>query len=212
MTVNQLHGKKFEDFIKACGLFPGASDSSRTTIADFDIEAKFDRTRNLPTSVKSTGNDTVALADARRFFSIDQDFRMIVGRYEQIDNRKIFAQIYEFILTTATLNALRGTLDLTMVASFHVGIGLGQFPRGSHIEARMWAMQRKIELAPNSSLIVLNPKIDSKSQRRLQCSVRLADLIVASEKHSEFELHTDAIGDFVLPVIQNSARREFTSS
>lgn len=211
MSVNQLHGKKFEDFIKACGLFPGASDSGRTIIADFDIEARFDRVRHLPTSVKSTGNDTVTLADARRFFSINQDFRMIVGAYEQIEKQKKFAQIHEFILTYAGLEMLRGTLDVAAVTSFHSDIGLGQFPRGSHVEARAWAVGRKAELASHSTRIILNPKIDSKSQRRLQCSVRLGDLIVAGETYGEYKLHTDAIGDFALPVIQNSARREFRS-
>lgn len=68
MTNNQLHGKRFEDFIKGCGLFPGSSDSGRSVTAGFDIEAKFDKIRGLPTSVKSSGSDGIGLSDARRFF------------------------------------------------------------------------------------------------------------------------------------------------
>lgn len=208
MTSNQLHGKKFEDFIKACGMFPGASDAARSATADFDIEAHFDRKLGLPTSIKASGNDTIALSDARRFFGIDEDFRMIVGRYQQEGERKVFAQIHEFILGRKALGALRGQLGLAIVTAFHDGLLIDKFPRGKHKEAREWAAERKRELSGLNSLIILNPKIGANGQRRLQCSVHMRDLAEFCGADGAYIIHDKAIGDFVLPVIQNSERRK----
>lgn len=212
MSRNQLHGKKFEDFIKGCGLFPGSSDSGRGVTAGFDIEAKFDRERGLPTSVKTTGNDTIALSDARRFFEIDRDFRMLVGKYHQQGTQKVFAEIHEFIASTDVLNAVRGDLDMATVTAFHEGLLIGKFSKGEHVAAREWARHRKTELSGVKTDIILNPKIDSKTQRRLQCSIRIDDLARAAQAHGKYIIHTDAIGDFALPIIQNSARRTFQES
>ena len=99
MTKNQLHGKKFEDFIKGCGRFPGASDAERSVTASFDIEGRFDRELGLPTSIKATGNKGVGLSDARRFWSLNKPFRMIVGAYRQEVDQKVFSQVHEFILS-----------------------------------------------------------------------------------------------------------------
>ena len=211
MSRNQLHGKKFEDFIKACGLFPGASDSARSVNAGFDIEAGFDRELGLPTSIKTSGNDIVALSDARRFFALEVPFRMIVGRYDQIDKQKLFARIHEFILTPNELDALRGEVTIDQVKQFHDGLSLNHFPRGEHQPARAWAGARQAELASLKTSIVLNPKIDSKAQRRLQCSVPIRALIDVCSSAGGYRLHERSIGDFALPVIQNSARREFRS-
>lgn len=169
----QAHGKRFEDFVKACGLFPGSSDQGRSPTSDFDIEAKFDRRLGLATSVKSTGSEIVTLADARRFFAIAEPFRMIVGRYWQVDDTKEFREIHEFILTEASLTKVRGELNHAQITDFHNGLLLGSFPAGEHVAARAWAQERKRELAPVIGSVVLNPKIDSKRQRRLQCSVSL---------------------------------------
>lgn len=212
MTNNQLHGKKFEDFIKACGLFPGAADSGRSATATFDIEARFDKILGLPTSIKVSGNNGVALSDARRFFGINEAFRMIVGRYKQAEKQKIFAQIHEFIVTPQMMENLRGELNLSIVTKFHEGLLLGKFPNGQHKAARAWARDQKQALAHLNTQIILNPKIDSKSQRRLQCSVHLDHLIAACTEHGVYTLHAEAIGDFALPIIQNSKKRIFHPS
>lgn len=212
MTNNQLHGKKFEDFIKACGLFPGASDAARTATAGFDIEARFDRVLGLPTSIKASGGDTVALSDARRFFALDEDFRMIVGRYEQVDDQKVFANIHEFVLRRSELSELIGDLDFGAVEALHLGLLLDKFPKGAHQAAREWAQQQKRQLSGRRTSIVLNPKIDAKSQRRLQCSIHLRDLKAVCTNTGSYTLHDTSIGGWALPVIQNSKRRTFTSA
>ena len=45
------------------------------------------------------------------------------------------------------------------------------FPVGEHLEARAYAKNWKKENKGKTGLLTINPKIDSKSQRRVQCSI-----------------------------------------
>lgn len=209
MTNNQLHGKTFEDQIKGCGLFPGASDQSRSITAGIDIEGRFDREKGLPTSIKTSGSRTITLSDARRFWAINYEFRMLVGIYEQVDGQKHFGVIHEFLLRPASLSELRGSVAAAEVERLHYGIGLAEFCTGEHFEARSWIAQELANLGSNQSRIVLNPKIDSKEQRRLQCSVSLGDLISATQPYGGHVAHTEHIGSLLLPIRLLSSRREF---
>jgi hypothetical protein len=209
MTRNQLHGKKFEDLIKACGLFSGSADGGRSVIAKFDIEAKFDKRQGLPTSIKSTGSDIVGLSDARRFWGLSEAHRMIVGRYRQEDGVKIFAEVHELVIDAQLLEALRGDISFADVEAFHNGLSLSAFPKGQHDEARAWAQTQKEDYATRNCAITLNPKIDSKSQRRLQCSVSLTKLIERCSDQGQHDIYVNSIGDFRLPLELNSSAREF---
>jgi isochorismate synthase EntC len=210
MTRNQLHGKKFEDWIKACGRFPGSADAARSQTAPFDIEARFDREFGLPTSIKATGNRTIGLSDARGFWGIDQTIRMIVGTYRQAADRKTFFAIHEFILTAEALRNLRGHLSVVEVAELHQGISTNQFAAGDYKAARLWAKSQKKSLSHRMGKVVLNPKIDSKSQRRFQCSVSLTALIEQTTPTEAYCCHTERMGEFALPVDLFSTRREFS--
>ncbi len=137
---------------------------------------------------------------------------MLVGQYKQAQGTKIFASVHEFMVTKKVLTILRGELTSMQIADFHNGLLLSNFPQGAHVDARKWAKLQKTLLSNIPSKIILNPKIDSKTQRRLQCSVRLTDLIDACKKTSEYTLHTQSIGNFVLPIIQNSKPRFAHSS
>jgi hypothetical protein len=209
MTNNQLHGKTFEDQIKGCGMFAGAADQSRSVTAGIDIEARFDRVMALPTSIKTSGSRTITLSDARRFWAINFDFRMLVGIYEQIDRQKHFGIIHEFFLTPETLSELRGSVMAAEIERLHFGIGLAAFPAGQHIKAREWMAQELAAMAASQSRIVLNPKIDSKEQRRLQCSVSLGELINVTQAYGNHIVHTEHIGSLLLPIRLLSSRRQF---
>lgn len=209
MTNNQLHGKTFEDQIKGCGLFPGAADQSRSVTTGMDIEARFDRERGLPTSIKTSGSRTITLSDARRFWSIDQSFRMLVGIYAQINREKRFDVVHEFLLTPQVLSDLRGSVTLDDVERLHFGIGLSAFPDGQHFEARTWIAQELKSVDLGNTAIILNPKIDSKGQRRLQCSVSLSTLINMTSIDKNHVAHTEHIGSLLLPIRLLSDRREF---
>ena len=209
MTKNQQHGKRFEDIVKGSSFFRGASDSARSSTASFDVEAKFDRTLGIPTSIKSGKGRGVALSDARRFWAINQEFRLLFGRYRQKGDEKEFYEIHEFILSPTALANLRGALTAPQIGAFHTGLSLTNFPRGKHPEARAWARQEKSKLKQYVTCIALNPKIDSKGQRRLQCSVPVQSLIDVTNSGTTYFKHTDSFGDIKLPITLISSSREF---
>lgn len=169
----QGHGKVFENIIKAAF---DASDCKRNPNARFDIESKFDKCGKLNTSIKTSKNNIICMADARRVFSITTNFRLIVLQYEQCENEKIPKVLYEFLPTTEEWADIKGDLPYKEVEDFHEKIK--KFKNGTHEEAREYSKKIKNELLKKyTTSLMLNPKIDSKEQRRLQASINLDTLI-----------------------------------
>lgn len=124
----------------------------------------------VPISIKFTKYGTaVDLGDAVRQFSVDEKFMIIIGYWKQEGDRKRIVNIVAPVLTPeqwhkmfepiteADIKKLDGTVknrDLT--------------PR----EASLAASKIKHEEPFTKALMTMNPKIDSKKQRRLQCSLR----------------------------------------
>lgn len=170
MSINQLHGKTVEDHLKSA--FPGSADHERKPNDSWDIEKIFDDIDGLPTSIKTTKTNIVCLADARKFVNIIEPYRILIGRYKQINDVKHLYQIEEYLVTIDEHKKLLGDLLPVEVEIFHNS--LLKYKLGEHKEARIFAKSMKKSL-PNS-IIQLNPKIDSKKQRRLQCSIKIEDL------------------------------------
>lgn len=210
---SQRHGKQIEDILKAM-LFPGSADAARPATAGFDIESKFDKKFGLATSIKAAkGSRGVMLADARAFWQIKGPFRLLVGGWVQRDDEiKEFYEIHEFIIQQAMLDELRGNATFSQIKSLHEGLGLKNFPQGQHAEARKWAQAQK-KLLPTRP-VVLNPKIDSKAQRRLQCSVNLPKLVSVVQKYPPLfpglpnhAIYTKKFRDLILPQLIGSPPR-----
>lgn len=218
MSENQRHGKSFEGIVKSCTLFSErATDRERPSNSPFDIYGEDDLIKKFPTSVKSASYNNsgtiVGLSDARFFFNSFENapYRIMVGVYKQIDEFKEFFKIYEFIVSeTSKRDIFFGKVDFKTVESLHYGIGLEKFPKGKHSEARIWVKEQLSKIKDGLGIIKLNPKIDSKSQRRLQCSVKLSDLI--SILNENLETHTSCIGDISLPIKLKSPIRQFRSN
>lgn len=189
---SQFHGEAFESIIKSA--YPGSSNFKRGPTDLFDIESKFDKILGFPTSIKTSKNKTIGLSDARRIFTINEPFRLLLLRYIQKGNYKNPYELHEFIISLDKLNELRGNLPLTQVDFFHNQ--LKSFVLGEHVAARKFSKDYKKYLLDNySSAISLNPKIDSKNQRRLQCSISLNDLsnIIEPENHKIYLANSNLI-------------------
>lgn len=204
MSSNQLHGKRFEDILKAT--FPGSSDESRFVNSAWDIESKFDDD-NLPISIKSkkfSSSITIEMADARRFFNNNEEFKLIISLYKQDGDIKSFYEVYQFTIRKKDLKKLKGSLKSCEVNDFHNE--LKQYPPGAHHECRQYAKSRKSSIDSHGSFVKLNPKIDSKAQRRLQCSITLSDLLSTIPK-KQTTVFKDSFRGLVLPVRMISEKR-----
>lgn len=219
MSHNQKHGLTVEAIISKALRVPVASNPT----SPFDIMPD-----NLGPgeagSIKSVKTKTpVCLADARRMFnwvsnvkkesscSVDPTLRIICVEYAQEGPVKHIFKVIELILKDdeETHKLFWGDLTLADINEFHDSLGLQNFPKGDHEAARKFAKAKKKELARRGGIIDLNPKIDSKSQRRLQCSLKLMNPeILESLKNKGLvtEYH-QRYGEIELPIPLNSTAR-----
>lgn len=194
------HGITFENIVKAT-----YSNYKSKSIWDIEFEDK-----QLPISIKSKkmySTMNIEMADARRLFSINNDFRLIVGFYNQIKDKKVIVEITEYLITNNTLQKLKGDLDYTNISEFHDAIC--NFKKGEHLEARNFANEY-VTIIKNDLItsINLHPKIDLYSQRRLQCSISKKVLDEKFEK----AVYRNRFKELSLPiVIEKSPPRTFAS-
>jgi len=220
MSKNQLHGKTFEgEVIKRCFGVPEEQVQSFKSTAVFDIPfgvVTCQHPTGEPVSIKTAAVKaarnaaTVCLSDARRVWTWDRPLILVVGLYEQVDGKKVFHTVYEFHFCLNQSERLRlyGTLSYQEVANFHET--LGTFGAGRHAAARVWAKNQKKLLETRCGVIQLNAKIDSKTQRRLQCSAPLPGLVASCEKTLCYS--QESTGDYrglSLPYAVASSSREF---
>ncbi len=130
------------------------------------VPAHFQR---LPVSIKASKfGSPIGFGDALRQFSIEEDFLLIVGFWKQMGNTKrivateaakVSVEQWQKLWSPITIRELR-RLD-AIIKNVNEG----------YQETRRKAREMKKQEPCRSAKIVLNPKIDSKSQRRLQCSL-----------------------------------------
>jgi len=125
----------------------------------------------LPVSIKTCGwGGPVNLSDAIRQMTIDEDFVMIVGFWDQVSaGEKNFTAIRAARFKVADWKRLWRSYDLDSVLSLDRAIkNMDISSDKAHEIADNWKTKNK----PKDDLCLrINPKIDSKKQRRIQCSL-----------------------------------------
>ncbi len=126
--------------------------------------------RNLPVSIKTAKwGSPIGLGDAIRQRNINESFVMIAGFWRQrTPQEKWFEEIGVVKFHPEFWNSLWGAISLATLQELDSKI---KDLRLHYSNARKVAKQWKSRYAKSSSKIVINPKIDSKKQRRIQCSL-----------------------------------------
>lgn len=216
--TSQSHGNLFQNIIKGDEWYSGASNHKRLENASFDIEGKFDRRLGLPTQVKISGTNTFPLADARRFYEIDEPYRNVLGHWVQDRDIKRVMVVSEFIMHGIMMEILRGRTTHAEVSDCHEAIRA--LPEG-HTQAERDRIDRRIAaMHRRTPLLTFNPKINEGNQR-LQVSVNLTVLgrmarIESRYKCSKGQLHpnrqifTQSYGKRIrLPLLIQSGMRSY---
>lgn len=164
----QQHGLVFEEWVRD-NFFEGYKPPGYTQ--KWDIPAAINRNHGgLPVNPKAIKyRSSVDLGDALRQFDIDEPFILIIGYWVQEEDRKRMVNIVAPVITPATMRQLWGDItreDLVRLDTLIKDRSL------DYREVRKQAQAMKKSPPFNTSIITLNPKIDSKGQRRLQCSLR----------------------------------------
>ena len=173
----QAHGLVFERWVRET-FFPSYSPENYTGKWDVPGAANHlaDPTlAGLPVNPKATKlGGPVGLGDALRQFDIEEPFILVLGFWEQsADDEKRFVQILAPRVEPAAWRALWGPVtraDLERLDALVKDRSL------SPVEARLRAQEMKKQPPFSGAVFVLNPKIDARGQRRLQCSLRYADV------------------------------------
>ena len=168
----QQHGLVFETWVRDT-FFDGYRPASYTQ--KWDIPAAVNRLHGgVPVNPKAAKYGTpVDLGDALRQIAIDEPFILVIGYWRQEGDAKRFVNLVAPRIEPAVWKKLFGPVTLADVRHLDAVI-----KDNSLTPAAARAAALKIKNAPpfTESVIVFNPKIDSKSQRRLQCSLRFADV------------------------------------
>ena len=174
MAEVQKHGFSFEKWVRNT-FFDGYEG---TYMQKWDIPANQERYplipesfRNKPVSVKTAKyGSPIGLGDIIRQRNISVPFVMIAGFWRQrTKEEKWFEEIEAVLFTPASWNALWGDLSIDKIRPTDSEIkDLGLHYTEAREVAKSWK-QRVV--VPSHSTIVVNPKIDSKGQRRIQCSL-----------------------------------------
>ena len=168
---SQQHGFTWENEIKS-NVFCLPTEKNNTDKYDIPCEKnKFNLNENI--SIKVTGGSGIDCADILRFYSYDFDKEntIVVIEYKQNKHNKRIQTIYEIKYTREMHQKLFGTIslqELTGYVSYIKQIEKGTCP----IETTTFYKKEKKRLQMIHGMkINISPKVDSKTQRRVQCSI-----------------------------------------
>jgi hypothetical protein len=168
----QKHGLVFEEWIRDT-FFDGYAPSSYTQ--KWDIPAAANKLHgSVPVNPKAAKERTpVDLGDALRQYDIAEPFILVIGYWRQDGERKRFVNIVAPRIEPDAWRKLWGPVTRADLERLDAVIKDRSL---DYTEARKRAQAIKNAHPFTGSVIVVNPKIDSKTQRRLQCSLRFEDV------------------------------------
>jgi hypothetical protein len=165
MPATQSHGFTWEHAIRSSVYLLNAVAESYT--AKHDIPAamnRFDKALNV--SIKTTGASTVDMGDAIRIYENTDPVLLTVIRYIQADDKKRIVTITEIRMPPREI--LFGSVTREQI--FELDRMVKAVPKGRaptlEEKAPIYAKVKEMRVGA----LIFNPKMDSKSQRRLQCS------------------------------------------
>ncbi len=180
VTEVQAHGNVFEDII--IREFTGMSKNEYDKLKPNGYTSTFDLVKGIITksnySIKTTGKMTVECADILKRME-EKEYKLIVGCYNQKGENKIFHTQYEFFITSDDDTKLWGDMtyeQIVQFVNFVRAIPPGKEGQKNTLKERNIL---KEQIQCKNSLMKINPKVDSKNQRRVQCSFKLKEMLLS---------------------------------
>jgi len=206
-TQSQSHGLFWDSEIrqKVFGLPECKNDTKK-----FDIcceENTLNSNENI--SIKTSGNNNIDCGDILRFYDRDIfNITMIVVRYKQNANDKAISEIIELNYNEEFRDILFGTVTREILEEYVKvvkAISIGKVSK--EIKNEYIKMKNEIQKKYNMK-INISPKVDSKKQRRVQCSIPKIDNVF--HDHPQFILSRTneniVRGINITPIIKSTRR------
>lgn len=213
MAANQNHGEIWEDLVvqNITGLPKKEYDQTKPNgyTSKWDIDKPYDLM-----SIKTTGGDGVGMGDIERFYdSIDpttqtEPWTLGVAVYEQIDDTyKEFQKVYEFDIDPVNHQAIFTSIPKQEITKFAEYVRT--IPEGKSAQManrKLWKEKRTALFEQyGKKLANIDAKIDSRTQRRTQCSVKISDLLSSGIPYT---IYNESYKDITLPLRIESPRRK----
>ena len=168
-TERQAHGFIFQNWV--IGKFLNMAYTTK-----WDIPAKVNSLTHKSISIKiAKWKSSVYLGDALRQFNIDEDFEMLIAFYVNNRDKKKIINMQLINISLNKWKELWGNMSREKLIELNnlIKSSKGRGLIGKELdEFRKLIQDNKKELLKNyNGKITLHPKIDSKTQRRLQCTI-----------------------------------------
>jgi hypothetical protein len=213
----QNHGVLFEDSVIRA--ITGLSKDEYQNKLENAYTASMDVVKGIESeadySIKvSKDGKSIGCGDLLRFMrhSRDGEFTMVVGAWRQISPTvKRYNTIYEFNITPADYTKLWAGITEEVIQPFVDYVRSIEPGKSAQLANRkLWKERRQaIYDAHGRGLCAIDAKIDSKNQRRVQCSIKIDKLIDSGIAYSKYETEYKGIK---LPYEQDSSPRQFTQT
>jgi len=191
MAEVQSHGNDFEDFIitELTGKTKKEYDSLKGKdgyTSAMDIVKGLYYYKNI--SIKTAKGNKVDCGDILRRMK-EKEYEIIVGQYRQDGGNKVIHTQYTFKIKPEDYNKLWGNMKYELVEEFDQYVK--SIPSGR--EAQQSTKEERTRLKNNitckDALMVIHPKVDSKSQRRVQCSFKIDQMIDSGVEYTKKDIN-----------------------
>lgn len=211
MTESQNHGVLFEDEVikKITGFKKEEYEKflDKAYTASMDIHKGIHSEENFSIKVKGL-KGRINCGDIENFYNhcLHNEFFMVLGLWKQVQNIKRYDQIYEIKFEPKNFHKIWGTIPLQDILDFKKYVtSIPKGPAGQSANRTLWRQKRNAILANSSGhIITIDAKIDSGSQRRVQCTLKLDQL---TQLGFPYTVYTTSYRGIPLPYEQESPPR-----
>ena len=180
----QAHGNHFEDLkIKE---LTGFSKDEYDSMKDNGYTSSMDIVKGLHSdrdvSIKTAKGRKVDCGDILRRRS-ETEYDIIIGVWDQVGDRKIFHTEYTFHIKPEHETLLWGRMSYEKLREFNEYIKSIPEGRTAQQETKVERQVLKTITEDADAQMKIHPKVDSKKQRRVQCSFNIDKLIRAGVEY-----------------------------
>ena len=176
----QAHGNYYEDL--KTRQITGLSKAEYDALKENGYTSGMDIMKGLMSaydySIKTSKGNTVDCGDILRRRQ-ETDYNLVVGCYSQVGDNKVFYSEYTFYIRPEHEQKLWGRMNYNQLAEYVNYIK--NIPAGKQAQQETKTERTVLKncITDKNALVKIHPKVDSKKQRRVQCSVKINELIRA---------------------------------
>ena len=176
----QAHGNYYEDL--KTRQIPGLTKADYDALKENGYTSGMDIMKGLLSandySIKTTNGNRVDCGDILRRRD-EKEYHLVVAQWEQCGDNKVFYNEYTFFIKPEHEYKLWGKMNYNLLADYCTYIKNISAGKKAQQETKEEREILKNCVEDKNALFKIHPKVDSKKQRRVQCSLNIKELLKA---------------------------------